>query len=223
MQQDRERKELTMILRYADLLGRDVLEVGCGDGRASAMMAPYAKSLVAIDPDPARLEKAKADNPDIDFRQGSGENQDFPDESFDIVAFTFSLHHHRDIAKALEEAHRVLRPGGQVLIVEPSAEGEMHRFFSVFRDEDSRLAEARRAIKCSGLRIGGSETFSLEWTFDDAEDLYSYFFEENRTARTPELVRKMDLLLGEKRSDKPILLSENVMIFSLRKVEAPQS
>jgi ubiquinone/menaquinone biosynthesis C-methylase UbiE len=222
MQQDRERKELTMILRYADLWGRDVLEVGCGDGRVSGNIAPHAKSLVAIDPDPERLEKAMAEMPGIDFRHGTGESLEFPNEAFDTVAFTFSLHH-QDPARALEEASRVLRPGGQVLIVEPSVEGEMHRFFRAFRDEDPRLAEALRAIKCSGLRIGGSETFSLEWTFDDAEDLYSYFFEENRTARTPELVRKMDLLLGEKRSDKPILLSETVMIFSLRKVRAPQS
>jgi len=218
MEQDRERRELAMVLKYARFRGNDVLEVGCGDGRVSGDIARHAKSLVAIDPDAERLEKARRAHPGLDFRIGSGESLEFPDGSFDTVAFTFSLHH-QDPAKALEEARRVLRPGGQALIVEPSVEGEMHRFFRAFRDEDADIAEALRAIGRSGLRLDSSETFTVEWVFEDAEDLYAYFFEHNGTARTAEMVCRLDSLLGGKKGNRPIPLSETVTIFSLTKVE----
>ncbi len=219
MEQDRENSEIDTIRKHSDLGGKTVLEVGCGDGRASAMLAPHVKHLVAIDPDAAQLATARANVPGVDFRQGSGENLEFPDGSFDIVAFTFSLHH-QDPARALEEAHRVLRPGGQALVIEPSVDGEMHRFFRLFRDEDLRLAATLEYLRnTKRFRVQKSETFNIRWIFDDSEDLYRYFFERNRMARTHEQLDKIDFLLGGKKKDRPIFLTEIVTIFSLTKVE----
>ena len=216
MEQDRDGKELKMILRYADPRGKHILEVGCGDGRVTAWLAPLAEYLVAIDPDAERLETARANMRGVDFRQGSGESLDFPGESFDIVAFTFSLHH-QDPVRALDEAHRVLKRGGRALVIEPSVEGEMHRFFRVFRYEDDKLAVAQAALRNCRLALESSETFSLEWVFDDNEDLYDYFFTHNRMPRDSERIEKMDRLLGNKRMNRPIILREAVLIFSLSK------
>ncbi len=217
MIQDRVGIEAMKIQEYAELEGKSILEIGCGNGRSTAVLARYARKAVAIDPDSGQLAVARVNVPGVDFRQGSGENLEFPDEAFDIVAFTFSLHH-QDSTRALKEAHRVLRSGGQALVIEPSVEGEMHRFFRAFRNEDLRLAAARDSLRNSSFCLDKSETFSIEWIFDDNEDLYDYFFKHNNMARNSEYIGKMDELLGEKRTRRPILLEEIVIIFSLTKM-----
>ena len=124
MEQDRQGMELAKIRQHLALDGKNVLEVGCGDGRVSVMLAPLVRSLVAIDPDEIRLTKARRKVSGVDFRPGSGENLEFSDDTFDIVAFTFSLHHPTR-TMALSEERRVLTQGGKALILEPAIEGEM--------------------------------------------------------------------------------------------------
>ena len=218
MEQDIDMREIRKIREYVDLGGKDVLEVGCGDGRVSSMLVSHVKSLTAIDPDSERLAIARSKVPGADFRQGVGENLPFPDGSFDIVAYTFSLHHHQDSARALAEAHRVLKPSGQALVIEPSVEGEMHRFFRTFRLEDQQIANALKAIGSSGFSCEKSETFDILWTFDDAEDVYRYFFQHNKMEWDESYVQKMKVLLGSKAENNPIRLAETVNIFSLIKI-----
>jgi len=217
MKQDEKNVEYGKIQEFADLNGRDVLEIGCGSGRVSAMLAPLVKSLAAIDPDKEQLDMARSKVPGVDFRLGRGEDLEFPSESFDVVVFTFSLHH-LDGTTALAEAHRVLRPSGQVLVVEPSVDGEMHRFFRIFRDEDRQIAETVKAMNSSRFSCQMYETFDIEWVFDDAEDVYNYFFEHYRMSRDEAYVRKINALLGAKASEKPIRLAETVNIYSLIKI-----
>jgi ubiquinone/menaquinone biosynthesis C-methylase UbiE len=216
MEADRTEAEYRMILKHADLKGKRVLEVGCGSGRASALLAREAGELIAIDPDPELIKTARQEIPAVDFRVGTGEHLEFPDGVFDAVAFTFSLHH-QDSSRALSEAYRVLRPGGLVIIIEPSVEGEIHRFFRAFRDEDRQITEALAAIKNSPFTVLGTETFSIEWRFDDCEDLYFHFLEHAKTPKTDGWIKKMESLLGTKVRDSPLLLNETVTIFSLAK------
>jgi len=215
---DRDGTEARLIQKYAELEGKTILEVGCGNGRASIILSRDAGKLIAIDPDAEQLAIARSNVPGVDFRLGSGESLEFPDRTFDIVAYTFSLHH-QESARALKEAHRVLRQDGQVLVIEPSVEGEMHRFFRTFRDEDQCLGETLNSLRDSRIfKLDRSETFCIEWVFDDKEDLYDYFFTHFRMARNPNYIGKMDKILGKKKADKPIVLAEVVTIFSMTKI-----
>jgi SAM-dependent methyltransferase len=216
MEQDRAQVECKKIHEFADLKGKTVLEIGCGNGRASAMLAQTAKALVAIDPDAEQIIIARSAVSGVDFRLGSGENLDFEDGTFDTLVFTFSLHH-QDSVKALSEAHRVLKPGGQLLIIEPSMEGLVHQFFRLFRNEDRQIAAALEAIRNCDFEPEREETFPTELWFDDNEEIYDYFFNHYKMTRASEFIIKMDRLLGDKIGHRPIVLVEMVTLFSLGK------
>ena len=217
MEQDKKGQEFRKFCEFADLEGKALLEVGCGNGRASAMLAPLVDSLTAIDPDEERLRMARPKVPGADFRRGSGEALEFPDESFDIVAFTFSLHHQNPI-KALAEASRVLRPSGRIIIIEPAIGGDMHPLFKVFRDEDREIAATLDAIENCGLFCEREETFHIEYLFDDPDELYGYFFGEYGMTGDSAHVESMNMSLGNKIADRPIKLVETVNMFALTKI-----
>jgi SAM-dependent methyltransferase len=98
-----------------------VLEVGCGSGPVCRDLArvPGVKQVVGLDPSPAFLEKARelADGtPNLRFDEGDACSLHYGDGEFDVVVFHTCLTHVLDPARALAEALRVLRPGGQLAI-----------------------------------------------------------------------------------------------------------
>ena len=100
----------------ADARG-DVLEVGAGTG----FNFPYYRSatrVVAIEPDDAMRRRAERRAPaatvPIEVRKGDAHTLDFPDGSFDVVIFCLVLCTIPDPARALAEARRVLKPGGEI-------------------------------------------------------------------------------------------------------------
>jgi ubiquinone/menaquinone biosynthesis C-methylase UbiE len=94
-------------------LGRDVLEVGCGTGLVLRRIAEFARSAKGVDLSPGMLEQARARG--LDVTQGSATELPFPDASFDVACSFKVLPHIPDIAKALGEMARVLRPSGVLL------------------------------------------------------------------------------------------------------------
>ncbi|WP_130874916.1 class I SAM-dependent methyltransferase [[Pseudopropionibacterium] massiliense] len=114
------------ITRIARARGhRDVLDVGCGDGLLLRRLAPVARSLTGIDPDAGSLTRAGqrlagvGRTTNVTLRQGI-----FPDlhvdRDFDLIVFVASLHH-MDLRDSLAGAARLLRPGGDLLVVGLSA------------------------------------------------------------------------------------------------------
>ncbi len=99
----------------------DVLEVAIGTGR-NLPFYPSAVRLTGIDLSPAMLEiarhEANALGRPADLRVGNAEALDLADASFDTVVCTFSLCGIPDVPRALGEMHRVLRPGGRLLLVD---------------------------------------------------------------------------------------------------------
>jgi ubiquinone/menaquinone biosynthesis C-methylase UbiE len=97
------------------------LEVAVGTGLNLPFYPPDVQ-LTSVDVSPAMLaiarERAQVLGRDADLRVGDAEALAFPDGSFDTVVFTLSLCTIPDERRALAEAHRVLRPGGQLLLLE---------------------------------------------------------------------------------------------------------
>lgn len=54
------RSEISLIERCVPLRGKDVLEVGCGNGRLTVAYAARARSVLAIEPDPTQVRRARA-------------------------------------------------------------------------------------------------------------------------------------------------------------------
>ncbi len=95
-----------------NLIGTSVLDLGSGTGAAFDQLLNY--ETTAIDPDKKMLELNTFENKVL----GSAENLPFEDNSFDNVFCSFVWRNVSDTNKALEEVHRVLRPGGKFILLD---------------------------------------------------------------------------------------------------------
>jgi ubiquinone/menaquinone biosynthesis C-methylase UbiE len=116
---DRQQQELRRTFLAAIEFPADarVLEVGCGTGVLTRVIArwPGVREVVGVDPAPSLLRKARAlatELPNIRFDEADGRSLPFDPHSFDVVVFDSTLSHVPAPERALIEAHRVLRPLG---------------------------------------------------------------------------------------------------------------
>lgn len=125
------------VVELADVRSGDrVLDVGCGTGfvtRLAARAAAPDGEVIGVDPSPPVLDYArrvtKAAN--CSYRTGVAQELDLPDESFDLVLTSLAIHHIPEHlrATAFTEMHRVLRPGGRLMVAEfrPPSSGVLRR------------------------------------------------------------------------------------------------
>jgi SAM-dependent methyltransferase len=93
-----------------------LLDAGCGSGLFSSLAIESGAEVTGIDAAPGLLELARRRNPQNNFMEEDLEDLPFPEDSFDVVTGFNSFQYAGDFEKALLEAKRVLRPGGQLVI-----------------------------------------------------------------------------------------------------------
>jgi SAM-dependent methyltransferase len=95
-----------------------VCDMGCGPGHVARYLHERGVQVCGIDLSPAMVERARGLTPGVEFRQGNMMALDAPDSAWaGIVAFYSIIHiPRRDMARALGELRRVLRPGGMLLL-----------------------------------------------------------------------------------------------------------
>jgi ubiquinone/menaquinone biosynthesis C-methylase UbiE len=157
----------------------EALDVGCGAGHLSFALAPLLGRVAALDPAPAMLDTVRAAAAaqglgGISTHRGSAEALPFEDASFDLVATRYSAHHWVRLDKALREMRRVLRPGGNLLVIDVEGDGnalldshlqalELLRDFSHVRDRTAR--EWRGLLAEAGFKLAQEEHFPLRLEF----------------------------------------------------------
>jgi SAM-dependent methyltransferase len=94
--------------------GQRVLDIACGSGVVAAGAADRGAVARGLDFSAGMLNVARARHPGIAFDQGDAEALPYPDNSFDVVVANFGVHHVARPISALQQAHRVLRPGGRL-------------------------------------------------------------------------------------------------------------
>jgi len=107
--------------RYADL--------GIGDGLLTLMLSEVASSVTAVDISPEMLAQlraraAKQGVTNVETVEGGIEDLPLPDASFDVAVLSQALHHAVKPARALDEARRILVPGGRLLVIDLLAHTE---------------------------------------------------------------------------------------------------
>jgi ubiquinone/menaquinone biosynthesis C-methylase UbiE len=144
--------------------GQRVLEIGCGTGNLLTALGQRRLKIeaVGIDPDPAALRRArrKAARRKLPIRYDQAFAGELPleDDSFDRVLSALMLHHLDDDERlrALREAGRVLRPDGQLHIVDIDGnQSHRHRRVGGSTPEDV-VAAMREAGLAEAARNGGA-------------------------------------------------------------------
>ena len=117
-----QRSMLDSYLSEAELRsGARVLEIGCGTGPVTRVLArlPGVAEAVGVDPSPVFVSRARelggADT-NATFEQGDGRHLRFADVDFDAVVMHTTLCHIPQPDQVLSEAFRVLRPGGNLAV-----------------------------------------------------------------------------------------------------------
>lgn len=101
----------------------DIADLGAGEGVLSQLLARRARSVHCIDNSPKMVEVgsqlAKANGFDnLSYHLGDIEAVPLADDSIDMALLSQALHHAQHPRKAIQEAWRILRPGGQLLILD---------------------------------------------------------------------------------------------------------
>jgi len=110
-----------MALRRAGLEPKmRMLDVATGTGlvaQAALDLGLSPDRVTGVDPSRGMLEENRKAR-SIQLVQGRGESLPFPDSSFDFVSMGYALRHVEDLGMLFRELHRVLKPGGRVLVLE---------------------------------------------------------------------------------------------------------
>ncbi|TWW80531.1 hypothetical protein D4764_01G0003460 [Takifugu flavidus] len=95
------------------------VDLGCGTGQTTRLLAPHFQEVVGIDVSETQLEQARAvlSCPNITYRKGTAEDLPFPDGSVDLITAS-SAAHYFDKSKFMAEANRVLKPGGCIALID---------------------------------------------------------------------------------------------------------
>ncbi|MEV6490746.1 class I SAM-dependent methyltransferase [Actinoplanes sp. NPDC051633] len=157
------------LLGHADIRGGlRVLEIGCGTGNLLTALGRRTPDVDAlgIDPDPRALRiarrKAASRNLPVRYEQAFAGDLPLPDDTFDRVLSSFMLHHldEEERMRALREVRRVLRPGGQLHVVDAdaSAPGGHRKHPHLAHSTPDRVLADLRAAGLTGAAETGRGT-----------------------------------------------------------------
>ncbi len=130
---------------------KDVLEVACGSGIGLQSLASVANRVVGGDYDPQLVDISRQHNHDsIEVAAMDAHKLPYQDESFDVVVLLEAIYYLPDAKRFLQEARRVLRPGGNLLI--NSANCERRDFNpSPFSTRYFSAKELRQLLEAEGF------------------------------------------------------------------------
>lgn len=137
-----------------------VLDVGCGNGIYTQWLAKKCEPAFGIDHNLKNLTWGKNEFPNVHFLMANGESLPFPNEFFGAVMITEVLEHTRDDRLTLREIHRVMKPGGTLLISTP------HKGLFGFLDPDNVTNRAFDTIRKLKIPKPGGGRFYENFRYD---------------------------------------------------------
>jgi SAM-dependent methyltransferase len=158
-----------------------ILDIGSGVGLTDSHLSGFFRNLHGVDVEEGVVQKAKERNPSVCYQLYNGLNLPFGDNFFDMV-FTINVMHHvkpSGWSSFLNEARRVLKPGGKIAVFEHNPINPLTRL-AVSRCEFDRDAAL--------LRKGLLKNLFMKSMFVLDENAYIVFFPfRNKIFRSAEL------------------------------------
>lgn len=161
-------REILRYRRISRLLGKDskeVLDLGCGDGFLSCMLAQTGHKVDAMDISLERLKKFKGKAKELGIVQISGSvfEYDFP-KYYDIVIMSEVIEHLEDYNSILKKVCSILKPGGRLIIAVPYKERinlckcpyclkEFNVYGHIHSFDEARFGILAKDLGCRILRI----------------------------------------------------------------------
>jgi len=115
-QTKRWRKKVQTIINPTK--GMAILDIAAGPGSSSEPLFKAGADVTSLDFSEGMLEQGRKARPYLKFVKGDALNLPFADGTFDLTTISFGLRNTHDYKKALQEALRVTKSGGRMVIVE---------------------------------------------------------------------------------------------------------
>jgi SAM-dependent methyltransferase len=179
-----ERTNLPAFLTLMPEPGAGTLDLGCGEGRLSRLLAGRGHRVVGVDAAPTMVRYAATHAQAAPAVGGDAAALPFRDETFDLVVAYMCLHDIDAMPDAVAEAARVLRPGGHLCVAIPHPVNSAGGFES--RDGDAPFVIARSYL----------DPAPNEWVSDRGEVRLT-FHSEHRPIETYSLAIERASLLIE--------------------------
>ncbi len=99
-------------------------DLGCGTGKATEVLAQFARRVVAVDSSAAMIKAAQkrlAGRDNVEFHRADLERMRLGDDELDLGFLNLVLHHVADPGRVLQDVARVLKPGGTLVLVDMQA------------------------------------------------------------------------------------------------------
>jgi len=141
-----------------DTRGKDVLEIGCGNGHGAYLLNQRSpRSYVGLDLMEEQIGKARQRYPQYQFLvQDAADLSQFGEASKDVVIIFGVLHHIPEWRKVIDEVQRVLKPGGSFFVEEPRGM-DLKLFDFFFRwghpDSDFGIRRMEQYLSSRGFNI----------------------------------------------------------------------
>lgn len=148
------RKRVDRLARVASLAGARFVDCGCGAGEYVAAVAGAGAEALGVEIEGAKLRRDAAGSGRHRCLRGDIQRMPLPSRHFDLALVNEVLEHVPDDRVALREVHRVLKPGGQVVIFSPNRLFPFETHGVDRRSDGRRLSPATPLVPWLPLAVG---------------------------------------------------------------------
>ena len=168
------------------------LDIGCGTGNYTNTLQKKGFHCIGIDPSIEMLKAAKNLNNTIQWKIGTAEKTDLPQQSINGIIATLTMHHWTNLTRAFSELEYILKPNGKIVIFTSTPQQMRgywlnHYFPKMLEDSMTQmptLNTVEEAIISAGMKISTTKIYNIKPNLKD-QFLYcgkqnpELYFDEN--------------------------------------------